>query len=768
MVATWAGAVCAALYWVLMVTGALPRVLAVGAAATLLAVILPAVAGASVVAGGPRGLTAPRLGAAAVAAFAAGTIWNAAEVMLTGSLPVPSPGDLGFVLFDLLLLGALVVHLHDHLGELRSTARIDLTNSLLAVLAVLSVPLGPVLHRAVDSSLPIGIVMALLYPVMELLLATVLLAVVVALGVRVVAGWGWLVAGLLALVASDVTFALGQLDLDSLAGTAIELGWLLGLAFVTMWVVRLPTAPVGARPAPALRERPEYSEAVASSTAASATVAGLAVLVAGTRIHLSTATLVLAGLTIVAFGVRAQLAFRHLRRSAVLLRLVHTDDLTDLPNRRALYAYAQRRLGQDVARCALLLMDLDRFKEVNDSLGHHMGDRLLIEVGARLRESLPDGAMLARLGGDEFAIMMSADGAGPAVDLAHRVRAALGEPFDLNGTAVDVTMSIGISLFPDHGDDLPSLLRRADIAMYRAKDTSALVHVFAPEVDAAGTERLGRVQEVRAALARGEFVLHYQPKLDLCTGLVDGVEALVRWQHPVDGLKPPAAFLELVEDAGLMSQLTETVLAQALDQVVSWHHDGVELTVAVNLSASSLIDVQMPQRVQSMLGARGLRPDRLLLEITEDLLMADRTQACAILAELQDGGVRIAIDDFGTGYSSLAYLRDLPIDELKIDRSFVMPMTADERAVALVSAAVALAHGLGLVVVAEGVEDEATLSLLAELGCDLAQGYHIARPMPGDQLPGWLRAHDFTPGARVRAAARGHIDPLSRFHRPAG
>ncbi|MBU4335517.1 MAG: EAL domain-containing protein, partial [Actinobacteria bacterium] len=627
---------------------------------------------------------------------------------------------------------------------------------------------GPVLHRALDGALPFGLVMALLYPVIDLLLATVLIAVVMALGVRSVAGWGWLVAGMLVLVTTDVAFALGHMDLDSLAGTILQVGWLVGLALVTMWVVRLPAVPDGAHPAPALRERPEYSETVASSTAASATVAGLAVLVAGTRVHLSTATLVLAGLTIVAFGVRAQLAFRHLRRSAVLLRLVHTDDLTDLPNRRALHAHAQRRLGRDVAGCALLLMDLDRFKEVNDSLGHHMGDRLLIEVGARLSAALPGGAMLARLGGDEFAILMSADGARPAVDLAYRVRGVLAEPFDLDGMAVEVTMSIGISLFPEHGDDLSSLLRRADIAMYKAKGSSALVHVYTPEIDAAGSERLGRVQEVRVALTRGEFVLHYQPKLDLHTGRVDGVEALVRWQHPVAGLQPPAAFLELIEDAGLMSQLTETVLAQALDQVVSWHLDGVDLTVAVNLSASSLIDVQMPQRVRSMLAARGLRPDRLLLEITEDLLMADRTQACGILAELQDGGVRIAVDDFGTGYSSLAYLRDLPIDELKIDRSFVMPMTADERAVALVSAAVALAHGLGLVVVAEGVEDEATLSLLAELGCDLAQGYHIARPMPGDQLPGWLRAHDFTPGARVRAAARGHIDPLSRFHRPAG
>jgi EAL domain-containing protein (putative c-di-GMP-specific phosphodiesterase class I) len=274
--------------------------------------------------------------------------------------------------------------------------------------------------------------------------------------------------------------------------------------------------------------------------------------------------------------------------------------------------------------------------------------------------------------------------------------------------------------------------------MYRAKGTASMAHVYAPESDVAATERLGRVLELRRALAGGELVVHYQPKLTLGTGVVASVEALVRWQHPVDGLRPPSAFLALMEDAGLMPQLTRTVLEQALDQVVRWQREGVELAVAVNLSASSLIDPQVPDRVLSMLAARELRPDRLQLEITEDLLMADRDQAREILVRLRSGGVRIAIDDFGSGYSSLAYLRDLPVDELKVDRSFIDPMTGDPRATALVSATVALGHSLDLVVVAEGVEDEATQVRLAAMGCDQVQGYHIARPMPGDEVRAWL------------------------------
>ncbi|NTW38566.1 MAG: EAL domain-containing protein [Cellulomonadaceae bacterium] len=709
----------------------------------LLAVATPTLMCWSVVRGSHRGRTAPRLATAAVMAFAVGTVWNLAAVALTGDLPVPSFGDLGFVVFYPLLLGALAVALRDQLPHLRATALIDTVNTFLAVLAVLSVPLGPVVARAAESHVSLGLALALLYPTCDLMLATTLIGVVIARGVRAVSGWGWLAAGLLVFVATDAAFAMGQMDLTSVADSPMQLGWLLGLTLVARWVVSLATDPVGRRARQVVHATDQQSGTVASATAAAATIAGLAVLVMGTRVRLSTVSLVLVGLTIVMFGVRAQLAFRQLRRSAVLRMLANTDDLTGLPNRRALYAQAESRLGGADARGhALLLMDLDRFKEVNDSLGHHIGDRLLVEVGVRLSSQLAGGALLARLGGDEFAILLPVAGMRDALDLAAAVHRVLAVPFDLDGMAIEVTMSVGISLFPDHGADLPSLLRRADIAMYRAKGTEALVHVYAPEADDAGIDRLGRIVEVREALSDGEFVVHYQPKLDLRTLTVTGVEALVRWQHPVDGLQSPEVFLGLVEDAGLMHRMTRSVLSQALDQVARWREDDLDLTVAVNVSASSLMDAHLPDHVLSLLEGRGLAPDRLQLEITEDVLMADRDRARAILVVLRDKGVRIAIDDFGSGYSSLAYLRDLPIDELKIDRSFVEPMTGDRRAAALVASTIALGHSLELVVVAEGVEDEANLAQLTDLGCDQAQGFHIARPMPGDEVASWIAARD--------------------------
>lgn len=690
-----------------------------------------------------RGFTDGRLAAAAVTAFAAGTVWNLVTVALTGSLPAPSLGDIGFMTFYPLILGALVMNLRHHLAELRSTAVVDGVNGVLAVLAALSIPLGPVFGRVLDGDLSLGTLIALIYPLCDLLLASALIGVVVARGVGAVAGWGWLTAGLLVFVTTDIAFAVSSMNLTSLSGTPMELGWVLGLVLVARWVVSLEESPDhrgAVAPAPLTHG---YSQTVAPATAASATLAGLAVLVIGTRMRLSVLSLVLLGLTILMFGTRAQIALTQLKRVSDLRRLAATDDLTGLPNRRALYAGALDRLGsRTTVAHALLLMDLDRFKEVNDSLGHHMGDRLLVEVGARVQSCLPSDALLARLGGDEFAILFPSAGAAPARALADDVRAVLERPFELEGIAIEVSTSIGVALFPDHGSDLSSLLRRADVAMYRAKSSHAHVHLYAPDLDGAGTDRLRQIADVRDALIAGEFVVHYQPKLDLRTGSVASVEALVRWQHPAHGLQLPGAFLELVEDAGLMNRMTQAVLVQALDQVATWCRGGVNLAVAVNLSAGSLVDARLPDDILEMLDRRGLAPDLLQLEITEDLLMSDRERGRAILAGLRARGVRIAIDDFGSGYSSLAYLRDLPIDELKLDRSFVRPMATDTRAAALVASTIDLAHSLDLVIIAEGVEESATLVQLVDLGCDVAQGFHIARPMPGIEIPAWLAAQE--------------------------
>jgi EAL domain-containing protein (putative c-di-GMP-specific phosphodiesterase class I) len=310
--------------------------------------------------------------------------------------------------------------------------------------------------------------------------------------------------------------------------------------------------------------------------------------------------------------------------------------------------------------------------------------------------------------------------------------------FTLNGTALHSAVSIGIALFPDDGPDLSALLRKADIAMYNAKTFGDGVHVYGSGDDTDGAARLRTIEELRTAIATDQLVLHLQPKIDLDTGDVHGVEALVRWDHPTRGLLYPDVFLALVEQAGLMRTMTQVVLTLALDQAAAWQAQGQHLTVAVNLSASSLVDADLPEQVAAMLNARGIPPHVLQLEITEELLMADRDRARTTLTRLRHSGVQISVDDFGTGYSSLSYLRDLPIDKLKLGRSFVFPMADDDRAAALVASTIALAHSLGLRMVAEGVENDVAYIALTRLGCDQAQGYYMSRPVPAAELEHWL------------------------------
>ena len=362
----------------------------------------------------------------------------------------------------------------------------------------------------------------------------------------------------------------------------------------------------------------------------------------------------------------------------------------------------------------------------------------MVQGAARLGGNLGVGAMLASLGGDEFAVLLDDAGHDEAADVAIKLRAALAEPFALQDIALHTSVSVGIALFPDHGLDLSALLRKADIAMYRAKTSGRGHHVYCSADDAGDATRLQTVEELRTALSTDQLVVHYQPKIDLDTGEVHSVEALVRWNHPTRGLLYPDAFLNLVEESGLMPTLTRVVLALALDQAAAWHAQGQPLTVAVNLSASSLVDSDLPKQVASMLAARELPPRALQLEITEEFLMADRDRARDILTLLRNSGVQISVDDYGTGYSSLSYLRDLPIDELKLDRSFIFPMADNERTAALVASTIDLAHSLGLRMVAEGVETHLTYTQLKRLGCDQAQGYYMSRPVPAAELDHWL------------------------------
>ena len=431
------------------------------------------------------------------------------------------------------------------------------------------------------------------------------------------------------------------------------------------------------------------------------------------------------------------IAARMVTMARQINRQATRDDLTGLPNRRAMLSAADTRLADTDARHALLLLDLDRFKEVNDALGHQAGDALLVQVARRLEGRLRSGDLLARLGGDEFAVLLRHAGRDEAEAAAHDLVVQLLEPFRVDDLKIHTDVSVGVALYPDHGEDFSDLLRRADAAVYLAKqDGPVYVHGDPRHDERSDHRSLG--EEFRAALGTGQLVLHYQPKVNLTTGTTVGVEALVRWQHPARGLLYPDAFLRQVEDAGLMRALTEEVLRTALDQAATWSVAGRRIAVAVNLPASILVDVDLPAQISVMLAERRLPASALELEITEESLMADRARARTILSALRDYGVKIAVDDFGTGYSSLAYLRDLPIDELKLDRSFITPMSDDPRAVALVSSVISLAHSIGLLLVAEGVENGHAYRTLTRVGCDQAQGYYLARPLPAERLERWL------------------------------
>lgn len=679
------------------------------------------------------------LAACAVTAFAAGDTFYLLMTAAGTDLPFPSPADAGYLLVYPLLLGALVVNVRSHARGVAPAVWLDCAVGSLGAGAVLAVLLRPVLDTAGEGLSPAATVVAVAPPLFDLVVLAALAGVAALQGVQMGRRWLLLASGLLVFAAADVTYGL-QVAADSyVLGTPVDAGWAIGLALMATWV---DGADRQHRAGLALT-RP-HTRGMALAVSSAATVAGLTVLVLGTQTPISPLALALAAGALLAAAVRAQLAARTLEGMAEQRRVAAgTDELTGLPNRRTFYTDGAARLSDPTrGRQALMMLDLDRFKEVNDTLGHRAGDQLLVELGIRLRKSLRGDDVLARLGGDEFAILLDDAGHDEAVEAAARLSAAVGEPLTLEHTSLRPRMSIGVALFPDDGPDLSSLMRKADVAMYRAKTSQRAHHVYSPADDVGAAAILQTVQELRTALKFDQFVLHYQPKVDLATGAVNSVEALVRWDHPTRGLLAPASFLELVEESGLMPALTRKVLAMALDQVADWQRDGHTLTVAVNLSPSSLADPELAGEVAAMIAERGVRSGQLQLEITEEFVMGDRELSRSILTALRSSGVRISVDDFGTGYNTLAYLRDLPIDEIKLDRSFVMPMTHDARTATLVSSTINMAHALGLRIVAEGVETEGAYTDLTEMGCDQAQGYYMSRPVPPAELSQWLTSRN--------------------------
>jgi diguanylate cyclase (GGDEF)-like protein/PAS domain S-box-containing protein len=408
------------------------------------------------------------------------------------------------------------------------------------------------------------------------------------------------------------------------------------------------------------------------------------------------------------------------------------DGLTDLPNRTLFQDRAEQallRANRAGSGFVVMLIDLDRFKEVNDTLGHHSGDLLLREIAGRLRRSLRESDTVARLGGDEFGVVApDLPDSVAARMLADKLRAELAQPVVVGGLTIEVEASVGIAIYPEHGEDVETLIRHADVSMYVSKNTHTPI-VYAAAYDHHSLARLALVGELRRALENDELVVHYQPETDAATGEVHKVEALARWQHPERGLLEPDQFIPLAEQTGLIRALTSYVLDAALGQCAAWRKDGRDLGIAVNITGRELVDLGFPDEVRKLLGKWRLKPEQLELEITESTIMTDPPRARTVLTRLSKLGVRLAIDDFGSGHSSLAHLRQLPIDVLKIDKSFIQKMIEDAEDAAIVRSAIDLGHNLGLEVVAEGVETEEAQRRLQVLGCDTLQGYHLGRPV---------------------------------------
>jgi len=649
---------------------------------------------------------------------------------LAAGQPSPNLADLFFLAVYPLTFAGLVLLFRRQAGRTPAALWLD---GLVGGLGVGSLGaryvLQPVMHVGPGSAAAVTTTLA--YPVCDLVLLIMIVSMIGILRHDAGPQWFFLLAGYVVLAGTDSVFliqtSLGTYETPSL----LDHGWQVAFMLVAYAGWNRPGRGQSKRNVSSLSVVP-----VASALAATV------VLVDSTGTTQPLPTLLAAG-TVVLTLVRLAVTIRETTRLAHTDRLARTDELTGLANRRAFYERARVLSSEHAAtgaQHAVLLVDLDRFKEVNDSFGHLVGDDLLRLVGPRLAAQCGPGDLIARLGGDEFGIVVTGSLDGETV--AARLTRSLEQPFVLRDLTVQISASVGIAHFPEDGTDGATLLQRADVAMYVAKRTRTGWRAYDAAEDPNSPERLYLLDALRGVLADGGrgLELHYQPKLGLGDGRLTGVEALVRWRHPQLGLLPPAAFLPLMEEYGLSRQLTEVVLREGVAQCARWRAQGLHMPVAVNLPPALCSDPALPSYVREVLDAHRLPATFLELEITEEFLLGDLDGARRVLRELSDLGVRVSIDDFGTGYSSLAYLRDLPVVQLKLDRTFVTGMEDDTTTAALVRSTVSLSHSLGLEMVAEGVETAAALDLLREVGCDQAQGFHIGRPVPAAEITEWLLA----------------------------
>ena len=641
-------------------------------------------------------------------------------------IPYPSVADAAWLVSQVLLMVGLVLLVRSRASWMSTGLTLDGITGALAAAALATLLLYDTLVARVTAPDAVSVVATnLAYPVTDVMVVLLLVGVAMAYRWRPPASVVVLMLGVVGYVVIDCVFLI-----QITAGT-FRPGTLLTPAVMG---ANAAIAVAAWLPDRSDRERSEVLPGALLPVVFASIC--LAVLVGAAVRPAPRMAVVLAGLGLVMVIARTAVSFRAVRRAAQDRRDARTDDLTGLANRRAFTESLVQALRGRSARHPLSLMvaNLDGFKLVNDTLGHHNGDELLRQVAARLRDGLGTEDVLARIGADEFATVLPGVDVDAATEVAERLQAAMRRPFPVGGRDLDVTASVGITGFPGDGGEAAVLLQHADLAMYETKLNRSGHGVYRFRPHQANLARMESVDRLGRAIATDEIVLHYQSVVSLASGSVRGVEALCRWQHPEDGLIPPADFLPTAEGGGLMPLLTPHILRRAVHQTAAWQAEGEQLTVAVNLSVTNLLDRAFPDQVGTLLEESGLPGSALQLELTEDLFLADPTRARRVIADLNGYGVRLVVDDYGTGYSSLAYLRDLhEITGLKLDKSFVVDMVGNVRTSAIVESTLTLARSLGLTVVAEGIETVEAWQRLVELGSELGQGYLFARPVPADR-----------------------------------
>ena len=671
--------------------------------------------------------------AAGVSAYCAGNVVWTVWLSHVSDPPVPSVSDLLRLSFYP-LVAAGIVGLTGIRGRNRPPAGVWLDGivaggGLAAIGAAVIVP-SVLSGRGSAATLA----MELTYPIGDLLLVGLVVGIIALRSWRIDRGWASLGAAFALLAGADFLYAVQSAGTAGRPGAVTNLIYLLALSSLAFVAWQVPPS----------RPEPKFASWSVLLVPSGFMFAALALLLFDHVHRLAVLPFALATVTMLAAIGRMVVAFRDARGLAEARRLAGTDDLTALPNRRRFMALTEEAIAASRASgrgLAVLMLDLDNFKQLNDTLGHHAGDELLRKIGPRLQHALRHLHTVGRLGGDEFAVLVyPAPGETVIVQIAQDILGALREPFTVSELSLRVTGSLGIAEFPDHARDADELMRHADIAMYQAKTSRDRYDFYAHERDTHSLERLALAAELAAALSSDAIEVHYQPKADARTRRIVGVEALARWRRADGRLAPPSEFVGPAEHAGLSRELTRRVVELALAQVRSWRDAGYELQMAVNTTVADLLDITFPDEIEAALARHGLPAEALVLEVTESSVLADPDRIGAVMRRLCELGVELSLDDFGTGYSSMAHLKALPVRELKIDRSFVSRMCSDATDAAIVYALIQLARKLDIRLVAEGVEDRWTLDALRVLDCDLIQGFLISRPLPAADIESQLES----------------------------